>query len=72
MTQKVNALTVVLEKDIDREAAKAIISAIGQLRGVLSVKGNVADAASHIAETRVRNELFSKMVGIFKPDVVDN
>lgn len=43
MTDRFNALTVVLEKDIREDDAQALLSAIGQLRGVLTVSGNVAD-----------------------------
>ena len=43
MTDRYNALTVVMEKDMRDDDAEALIAAIRQLRGVLSVSGNVAD-----------------------------
>lgn len=67
MTDKYNSLIVILEKDTREDDAKPIISAIRQIRGVLSVKGNVSDVNSHIAEERVRQELGEKIWKIIYP-----
>ena len=67
MTDRYNALTVVLEKDIRSDDAEAILNAIRQLRGVLSVNGNVADMNSHIAEERARRELGEKLWLVLYP-----
>jgi hypothetical protein len=48
MTDRYNALTVVLEHDIRDDDAEAVANAIRQLRRVLSVSGNVADMGDHI------------------------
>jgi len=61
MTDRFNALIVVLENDIREDDAKPLIEAIEQLRGVLKVTGNVADLSSQIAETRARRELEQKI-----------
>lgn len=68
MTDRFNALIVVLEKDIREDDAQAIIAAIGQLRGVLSVKGNVADIQTQIAQDRVRHELGGKLLEVLYPE----
>jgi inosine-uridine nucleoside N-ribohydrolase len=67
MTDRFNALTVVLEQDIREDDAQAIIAAISQLRGVASVEGNVADMHSHIAKEQALHELRGKMMDIIFP-----
>lgn len=57
MTNRISNLTVVLERDIREDDAAALIAAIGQLRGVLSVSSGVTDITQHVAEMRVRREL---------------
>lgn len=61
MTDRYNALTVVLEKDIRDDDADALFAAMRQLRGVLSVSGNVADLGSHLAQERARQDLGEKL-----------
>ena len=68
MTDRFNALTVVLEHDIREDDAQALISAISQLRGVLSVTGNVADPLSHITEERARHHLGKKLLAVLFPE----
>lgn len=67
MTDRFNALTVVLEKDIRDDDAEAIIQAIKMVKGVLSVDGNVADIEAHLATERVRRELLQKLIGVLCP-----
>lgn len=67
MTDRYNALTVVLEKDIRDDDAEALLAAIRQLRGVLSVSGNVADMDDHIAQERVRHDLGQKLWDVLHP-----
>ena len=61
MADRYNALTVVLEKDLRGNEAEALLTAIQQMRGVLSVSGNVAALDSHIAQERARHYLGQKM-----------
>lgn len=61
MTDRLNSLTVILEKDIRDDDAKPLMDAIRQLRGVLSVEGNVIDVEGHVAEGRVRARLIEKL-----------
>lgn len=67
MTNRVNALTVVLENDIREDDAQALIAAIKQLRGVLSVDANITDLAAHVAGERARHELGQKLMAILYP-----
>lgn len=52
MTDRLHSLTVVLDKNIRVDDAEELLKAIGLLRGVLDVRGNVADAESYMAESR--------------------
>lgn len=68
MTDRFNTLTVVLEKDMREDDAKALLSAISQLRGVLSVSGNVADLTEYMAVERARHELGQKLWDVLRPE----
>ncbi len=67
MTDRYNALTVVLENDIRDDDAEALLNAIRQLRGVLSVSGNVADMESYLAQERARHDLGEKLWRVLHP-----
>lgn len=67
MTDRYNALTVVLERNIRDDDAETILAAIRMIKGVHSVTGNVADVESHIAEERARHELGQKLIAIIYP-----
>jgi hypothetical protein len=57
MTDRINALTVVLRRDIREDDLRPLVEAIGQFRDVLSVEPHVADLESHIAYDRARADL---------------
>jgi hypothetical protein len=63
MTNSISAITVVLEKNMREDDAAPLMSAISQLRGVLSVSGNVSDIMEHVAQLRARRELLDKLIG---------
>jgi hypothetical protein len=67
MTNRLNALTVVLERDIREDDAEGILEAISRLRGVLRVSGNVSDLAAHIAQERAIHELSEKIWAVLHP-----
>jgi len=67
MTDRFNSLTVVLENDIRDDDAEAILSAIRQIRGVLSVSGNVSDVSTHVAQERARHELGERLWEVLHP-----
>jgi len=54
MTDRVSALTVVLEQDMREDDAVALVGAIKQLRGVMDVSMHVSDLTLHTATTRAR------------------
>lgn len=67
MTDRINALTVVLDHDYRDDDVTALIAAIQQFKGVLIVTTNVSTLDSHIAETRVRRELEEKLWNVLRP-----
>ena len=67
MTDRFATLTVALERDIREDDAEALISAIKMLRGVLDVRGDVADQAHYVAESRVRLDLERKLRAVLNP-----
>ena len=67
MTDRYNTLTVVLERDMRDDDAEALLSAIRQLRGVLSVSGGVANPTTYAAEERARRELGEKLWQVLHP-----
>lgn len=67
MTDRLNALIVVFERDIRDEDAEHLIAAIRMLRGVLSVTPNVSEISDHIAEQRVRREIGEKLWAVIYP-----
>lgn len=68
MTDRVNALTVVLDRDIRVDDVEAIANAIRQLRHVADVVQNVASMSDHIAETRAKMDLEKKLWAVLCPD----
>ena len=67
MTDRFNALIVVLDENIRVDDAQVIINAISMIKRVVSVKGNVSDFGSHIAEERARIDLVNKIAQILQP-----
>lgn len=71
MTDRYHSLTVVLAQDIRDDDAEALMSAIKQLRGVLTVTGKVADLDSHMAHERARADLGEKIWTVLYPKYAD-
>lgn len=67
MTDRLNSLTVALEQDMRTDDAEALIAAIKQMRGVLSVSGNVTDLSDYVADQRARTELGKKLLDVLYP-----
>ena len=61
MSDHTVVLTVVLDKDYRVDDAESIMSAIGMIKGVISVEANVADSETHVAYIRVRCDLEKKL-----------
>ena len=70
MTDRYNALTVVLSEDIREDDAEPLMAAIRMMKGVQSVKGHIATIDSHIAEQRARLELSEKLWDVLHPERV--
>lgn len=66
MTKQINALTVVLDKNISTTEAEKISEAIKIINGVVSVDLNVANAMSHIAYETAKRDILDKIKMIFK------
>lgn len=71
MTDRLNGVFVVFEKDIRTDDAESIIAAIGQIRGVLSVQGNVVDAVDYVAYERARAWWREAVVNLLWPPKKD-
>ena len=61
MTDRINALTVVLEQDIRDDDVQGLVDAIGWLRGVLRVDLHVASTADHVAKSRARADIRDRL-----------
>ena len=59
-----NAFIVILEEDINDEDAEQTISAIKQIKGVLSVEPHDRDINETIAEMRVRTDISKKLFDV--------
>ena len=57
MTDRINALTVVLDTDVRDDDAESLCEAIMHFRHVIKVEKNVSDIEATVAQTRVRREL---------------
>lgn len=67
MTDRINALTVVLDQDIRTDDVEPLVRAITQFRGVQSVNTHVVELSDHIAFTRARVDLGTKLWRILYP-----
>jgi len=67
MTDRINALTIVLERDIRTDDIGPLIAAIRQLRGVLNVTQHVSQLEDIVARARVRQELGEKLWEVLHP-----
>lgn len=68
MTDRHSAYLVILDHDIREDDAQATVTALSQIKGVLSVGPYVAEnLAIDIAESRVRSELSQKLFEVLHP-----
>ena len=66
MTDRIHALTVVLDRDIRDDDLEPIITAIRMIRHVADVQLHVADMGTHTAMVRIRAELYPKFLAALK------
>jgi len=64
MTDRINALVVVLEKDIRDDDIECLINAIKCFRNVLSIKKNVRDSSDYVHESRLKNKMINALYKI--------
>lgn len=57
MTDRINSLTIVLENDVRSDQIEPLLTAIRQLRCVLTVKENITDVSDYVAQERARHKI---------------
>jgi hypothetical protein len=67
MTDRINAFIVILDRDIRDDDAEDTITALKQIKGVISVKPRVKSMGDVIAEDRVRMELTERLWRVLHP-----
>ena len=67
MTERINSITLFLERDIRIDDAEGLIAATRHLKGVIDVQPNVVSLDSKLAEQRALQELRSKIGDILWP-----
>jgi hypothetical protein len=69
MTDRHAAYIVVLDSNIrEDDARETVLTALRQIRGVLSVEPVIAGPDLHIAEMRARSELTKKLWSVLYPE----
>ena len=66
MTDRANALTVVLDKDYRDDDIESLVNAIKQFKGVIDVSLNISNSTDHIAQMRAKVELKGKIYDVLK------
>lgn len=66
MTDRIKALTVVLDRDYRTDDAEELLIAVRQLKGVLSVTPMVSDSSQEVATVRARQELVERLWAVLK------
>lgn len=68
MSDRIDALTVILDKPLRLEQITPLANAIRQMNGVLEVIPLIREApATAIAEQRVHHELYAKVLKVLEP-----
>lgn len=65
MTDRVNALLVVLDKDIRTDDIGSLVNAIKCIKHVVDVKLNIADVNSHIAKATAKQEFQTRFIELY-------
>ena len=61
MSDRYNAITVVLEKDTRDDDAQDILTALKMIKGVIAAEPNIVNVDSFVSDTRARSELGTKL-----------
>jgi len=67
MSDRLNSLTVVLEKEMKTEDAELIINAIKMIRGVANIIPGVATSENQIAKEMARLDLIKGIYKVLNP-----
>ena len=67
MSDRLNSLTVVLEKEMKTEDAELIINAIKMIRGVANIIPGKATSEGQIAREMARLDLIEKVYKLLNP-----
>lgn len=66
MTDRIHALTVILDGDYRDDDVQTIVQAIQMIRGVSDVTTHVTDLQDHAARERVKTELREKLFDLLR------
>ena len=66
MTDRVNAVTLVLAHDIRVDDIEPLVQAVKQLRGVIDVQLNIADTQTLIAEARADQRWRERLIELIQ------
>lgn len=69
MSDRIHALTVVLDRPIRADDAEAIINAIKMVRHVADVQTHVTNPDVHFAVEKARNEIKRKLFEVLEPEL---
>lgn len=61
MTDRVEALTIVLDEDVREDDVESLIHAILHFKGVIAVTKNKVQVDSYVARERVRREMLQNI-----------
>lgn len=68
MTDRVHALTVILDKEYREDDVQHIVDAIKMTKGVLDVQEHITNPDVYYAQETAKNDLRSQILEILKPD----
>jgi len=71
MTDRIQGLTVALDRDYRDDDVEAIVNAILMIRGVKSVKKSVVGMGDYTARVRAVTQIQERLFGVFKDMKLD-
>lgn len=64
MSDRINSVTVVLNREIREDDCEPLLIAIRMIKGVLRVTPNIADSSEYMAIERAKEDLRHKLWGV--------
>ncbi len=68
MTDRIHSITITLKDDTRIDDAEALFTALRMIKGVMDVTPNVSEITDHIAYTRARRDLESRLYAALRDD----